>query len=1786
MSTRKAETFSAVNRANGIQMRRSSSPVPSYVSMKSDRSMKMPVNYNERSELPEESFQLKRSSSPVPSDISLKSDRSMKMPVNYNGRAELPEKSFQLRRPSSPVPSDVSLKSDRSMKMPVNYDGRPEVPEKSFQLRRSSSSDPSAVSLKSDRSVKMPINFNNEPLSQKDSFQLRRANSSGPSAVSLKSDCSVKIPINFNNQPLSQKDRHDSNRSTNEKLKSICIQRYQHLFEGTAQQGTPIFLNKIYTELYITEDMSYALQGHHEVNHIEAALKTITGDTPIKCNNIFKPLPEEHKPIRTVLTKGVAGIGKTVSVQKFILDWAEGKANQDVHFIFPLPFREMNLMRDQKYSLNDLLQHFFMGGIDASSLEATNHSLVFIFDGLDECRLPLDFQNNECFWDATKTTSVDVLLTNLIKGNLLPSAKIWITSRPAASGRIPAECVDRVTEVRGFDDPQREEYFRKRITDRNLADKIITHVKSLRSLYVMCQIPVFCWIAATVLEGMVVDFGWDKIPKGLTQMYTYFLITQINTKKTKYSDNKEKDKEMIFKLGKLAFEQLQKGNLIFYEEDLRECGIDIREASVYSGVFTQIFKEEFGLFQRKVFSFVHLSIQEHLAALYVFLSFHNDNRNVLDPNHKEPVTMFSVQKTAIDKAYESESGHLDLFIRFLVGFLLESNQSLLQDLLVQRCRSPGERTETISYLKKKINENLCAHLSVRFFHCLNELNDSSLVDEIQSFLTKTPIIEENLSNELWSALVFIILTSYEKLDEFELCRYGKSDKALFCLSAVIKLSRIARMLSSDAEKICFLDSALSLNPSVKREPTLIWDEAAYMVYHLIEIMSQTFGRTELPGLSGTPCSIEMLRLKKCGVTRVGCDFLASVLSSDTANLKELTLSQNDIGDSGFRVIADVLKRPSCKLDTLKVNNCKLTEHSCTALASALQANSVLKTVSLSNNDIQDSGVKLLATGLKDPQCKLETLGLKECGITEKSCACLASLLSSEYTCLRELDLSMNDMKDSGAKLLSAGVGHPNCKLENLIFQLRRSNSSSPSAVSLKSDGSMKMPLNYNREPWPPKDSLQLRRPNSPGPSAVSLKSDGSMKMPLNYNREPWPPKDSFQLRSSNSAGPTTVSLKSDISMKMPINYNSESWPPKDRHDSSTLNENLKFICMQRYQHLFEGTAQQGTLIFLNKIYTELYITVDMNNALQGHHEVNHIEATLKTITGDTPIKCNNIFKPLPEEHKPVRTVLTKGVAGIGKTISVQKFILDWAEGKANQDVHFIFPLPFREMNLMREQKYSLNDLLQHFFIGGIDASSLEATNHSLVFIFDGLDECRLPLDFQNNECFWNAAKTTSVDVLLTNLIKGNLLPSAKIWITSRPAASGRIPAESVDRVTEVRGFDDPQKEEYFRKRITDRNLANKIITHVKSLRSLHVMCHIPVFCWIAATVLERMVRNYGKSDKALFRLGGVMKLSRIARMLNSVAEKRSFLDLALSLSPSAKREPPLIWDETAQMLYSLLEAMSQKFGMTELPGLRGTPCTIEMLRLKKCGVTRVGCDFLASVLSSDISKLKELTLSQNDIGDSGFKVIADVLKRPSCKLDTLKVNNCKLTEHSCTALASALQANSVLKTVSLSNNDIQDSGVKLLAAGLKDPQCKLETLGLSNCNLRLEGFTSLTSAIRSNPSYLRVLNLSKNKPGDLGVKLLFGVLESPHCSFERLKLKECGITEKSCACLASLLSSEYTCLRELDLSMNDLKESGAKLLSGGVGHPNCKLENLMLQNCRISDKGCAALYKVLKSNPS
>ncbi|XP_030274940.1 NACHT, LRR and PYD domains-containing protein 3-like isoform X2 [Sparus aurata] len=825
--------------------------------------------------------------------------------------------------------------------------------------------------------------------------------------------------------------------------------RYERVTEETDKAGSGILLNRIYTELYITEGQSEEVNTQHEIWQLETASKLENlHETPIKCSDIFKALPGQQRNIRVVLTNGVAGVGKTFSVQKFTLDWAEGLENQDVSLLILLSFRELNLIKDEQYSLLRLLHVFHPTLQKVTAEQLAVCKLLFIFDGLDESRLSLDFNNNEVVSDVTQKSSVSMLLSNLIKGNLLPSALVWITSRPAAASQIPPECVDRVTEIRGFTDAQKEEYFRRKFSDEDLSSRIISHIKTSRSLHIMCLIPVFCWIAAIVLDCMLTTDQRGELPKTLTDMYSHFLLVQTKRKKQKYDEEHEMspgeldwaDREVLLKLGRLAFEHLEKGNIMFYKEDLERCGLDVTEASVYSGVCTEIFKSESVIFQKTIYCFVHLSVQEFLAAVYMFHCYTNRNREVLedffdddddddsfivsdDDDDYNKSSLDNFLKRAMEKYLESENGHLELFVRFLHGLCLESNQRLLRSLLGRTDNTPEIIQRAIKNLKTMKTDDISPDRCINIFHCLTEMNDNSVHKEIQEFLKSENKSKKKLSEIHCSALAYMLQMSEEVLDELDLKKYTTSIKGKQRLIPAVRNCRKARLSGCELSTIhCNTVAwALKSNPSHLRELDL---SNNYPGNPGVELLSD--------GLESPHCRLENLRLNHCEITPSGCASLGSALSSNPSYLRVLKLSSNKLRDSGVMQLCGFLRSPLCRLETLKLGRCSLSEIGCASLVSALEFNPYhLRELELSENKLCDPGVRDLCDLLLSPLFRLKTLKLSKCRITHERCYSLALVLKSNPSHLRELDLSRNELKDLGVRHLCVGLKSPLCQLETL-----------------------------------------------------------------------------------------------------------------------------------------------------------------------------------------------------------------------------------------------------------------------------------------------------------------------------------------------------------------------------------------------------------------------------------------------------------------------------------------------------------------------------------------------------------------------------------------------------------------------------------------------------------------------------------------------------------------------------------------------------------------------------------
>ncbi|KAI4888524.1 hypothetical protein NFI96_034164 [Prochilodus magdalenae] len=990
------------------KLQRTTFSEPSCVSLKSSHSKFEPPAFSDKAKRPR--LENQQAASLVSSSVSMKSDHSKFEPPAFSDGTKCPGFGTKQQRTAPSELSCMSLKSNHSKFEPPAFSNGENHPRMKNQQTPSLLS--SCVSMKSDHSKFEPPAFSDGRKHLRCGLcdQILKVTASSSCGHSVCSQCISKYQDQSVDsdcpqcrkrsrtqptlQPSKILDPMELEQPAEDILKKVLIthkasmkRKYECLFEGIPMHQNKTHLNSIYTQLYIIEGENKGVNEEHEVLKVQKTFRGYAKGVPVNFSDIFRPLPEEgleqemkevherkepeEKKFKTVITKGIAGIGKTVSVQKFVVDWAEGKANEDVDFMFMLPFRELNLIKDEQYSLHGLLCVFHpeVKELDPKMYDVCK--IMFILDGLDESRISLNINTrspNAIVSDVTKQSTVGVLMTSIIKGELLPSALIWITTRPAAASQIPSQYVSRVTEIQGFNDPQREEYFKKRISDPYQASRVFSQITKAKTLHIMCHIPIFCWISSIVIQEILDQDECGEIPTTLTEMYIRFMLIQTKTKKLKYhvKEDEEQENEMILKLAELAFKQLIKGNILFYVEDLRECGIDVTQASVYSGVCTEIFKEESVLYQKKVYCFVHLSFQEFFAALFGFHACVARDAEVVkmfqSRSSKHNGTFVSqFMMPAMDAALASKTGHLDLFLRFLCGISQESNWEQLYHIVPPKCMISENFQEAIKCVRQKHPKNISPERWINFLYCFSEMKDHSSQREIKELLNA----KRRLTEWECTRIAHTLQMSEEVLDEFDPKKYNTSDEGRRRLIPVVRNCRKALLTS--------------------------------------------------------------LRL-----TDKHCEKVFSALQSTHSVLTELDLSYNHICDSGVQQICHSLKNPHCRLMILRLDMCNLTKKSCEYLAAVLlSAKSTLKELDLCQNDLEDSGVRQLSEGLKSPHCQLEKLSLSGCLVTEEGCASLASALSSNPSSLRELDLSYNHPGESGKKLLWAKVKDPTYTLEKL-----------------------------------------------------------------------------------------------------------------------------------------------------------------------------------------------------------------------------------------------------------------------------------------------------------------------------------------------------------------------------------------------------------------------------------------------------------------------------------------------------------------------------------------------------------------------------------------------------------------------------------------------------------------------------------------------------------------------------------------------------------------------------------
>ncbi|XP_078528378.1 NACHT, LRR and PYD domains-containing protein 3-like [Lissotriton helveticus] len=488
-------------------------------------------------------------------------------------------------------------------------------------------------------------------------------------------------------------------------------ERYRLIEDRNARVGETVLLQKRYTKLLIVQKHRHEEERQHEImsrgrEHTEI-MDVLARKHYIGLDALFTAVDHGHRP-RTVVLQGPAGIGKTMTAQKIMLDWALGKLYQELFdYVFYLSCREINQVRSSKSVTDVIAAGCPNRTVPRSALLAGPSKILLILDGFDELKFSLDLKKDQLCTDPSQRNPVEVTLSNLLRRNILPGCSMIITTRPTALTQL-RQCIkpDLCAEIMGFTEEDRKLYFKGYFDDNKQASRALAVVQDNDTLYTMCFLPIVCWIVCTVMKQQM-ERGQDitNSSKTTTSVYLFFLSTLLRDHSDASAQTRQRS---LKKFCSLALNGIFEQRILFDEEDLQQFGLEVLD--IQSLFLNQtIFQQDIGIYS--AYSFIHLSFQEFFAALFYIFDLDVES---LNPQRD--------LKHLLKEYSEQTKGHLMLTVRFLCGLINKDHLRHVEKVL--GCKtSPSTRADLVAWLQEPKEERLLLDV----FHCLHETQDEEFI---------------------------------------------------------------------------------------------------------------------------------------------------------------------------------------------------------------------------------------------------------------------------------------------------------------------------------------------------------------------------------------------------------------------------------------------------------------------------------------------------------------------------------------------------------------------------------------------------------------------------------------------------------------------------------------------------------------------------------------------------------------------------------------------------------------------------------------------------------------------------------------------------------------------------------------------------------------------------------------------------------------------------------------------------------------------------------------------------
>ncbi|XP_075035507.1 NLR family CARD domain-containing protein 3 [Mixophyes fleayi] len=778
--------------------------------------------------------------------------------------------------------------------------------------------------------------------------------------------------------------------------------------------------------IIMVEGFTDAQLQEHDIVQLELGQGGRGTTKRLSLEKLLMPLSRVCLPPRITLTVGVAGIGKSTLVRLFVEKWTRGELCTNITSVLALNFWELNIY--DRLSAEKLVR------IACPHYSVPPPSSLLILDGLDELRAPLDFSDSAASTDPQKELTPECLITNILRGNLLPDVCLWITSRPGAAARIPAGLVDRMTEISGLESNDIKVFLDHLIHDTNgTVEKVWSHLQCRRSLKALCSVPTLCHIIGVSL-GFVLhaqDSTYQPLPDTLSAIFSWYLKAQFYD--LEGIEQPSSARRMVGNLGKLAFQGLLRKRSVFYESDLKSCGI---ETPILPGSLCARLLISQHSPSCPSFCFSHLLLQEFLAAVHYYFAA---KRAIFDLFADGGVSwpklgFLNHYKSATQRVLQAEGVQFSIFLRFLSGLLSPQVLRVLAGCLPSKEEPNSHHGPAADYLQSLLSAGKTISCDmVNLVGCLHEMGHTELISAVDEALN-SGTLSGKLNPLTCSALAYLLRTSHNCVQEINLSQ---------CLNySLVKnfLPQLQYCTNLRMENNNFKDDVMELLASI-----LCAKDCAIQRISLAEnqlsnrgvkvlgralMVNRTLSALDLHGNtigpSGARALAEALKnnrvllslnLQNNHIKSEGAQFLAQSLLLNR-KLKALNIKKNNIGVEGAKSLAASLKENQV-LQELWLSSNTLGDLGAAALAEALTTNSSLSTLDLQSNSISNHGLKSLTYGLSQNH-SLKRLNLRENSISIEGAQALAQSLQ-KYTTLAHLDLTANLLHDEGVEALSRAL---------------------------------------------------------------------------------------------------------------------------------------------------------------------------------------------------------------------------------------------------------------------------------------------------------------------------------------------------------------------------------------------------------------------------------------------------------------------------------------------------------------------------------------------------------------------------------------------------------------------------------------------------------------------------------------------------------------------------------------------------------------------------------------------